>query len=126
MVLNRLWKACVNFESRFVVDKKQPGGLDRLFIQDELEIQANIVGLYTGLKWTKHDWNLFLSCALPLITKGIIVELAAYISSDYETIIPKTSEFWQTICTYYRKDTKNICEKQIESEDFAPNQKCKY
>ena len=66
-VLDRIWDSCTEFENRFVVGKEKPSDLNKSFIQDELKLNAPINGLYTALKNSKTDWNLLLSCDLPLI-----------------------------------------------------------
>ena len=71
-VLDRLWEACNRFEKRIVIGKEQPGDSGKHFLKDELDGQAPIIGLYTLLKNSTHDWNLLLSCDLPLMTEGIL------------------------------------------------------
>ncbi|MDP6456980.1 MAG: molybdenum cofactor guanylyltransferase [Candidatus Marinimicrobia bacterium] len=103
MVLNRLWQACAAFESRYVTGKEQPADLDKPFIQDELEIQAPIIGLYTALKQTQHDWNLLLSCDLPLMTADVFQTLWNRRSEDADIVVPQANNRVQVTCALYHR-----------------------
>ena len=68
-VLDHLWEKCSNFDSRWVVGKNQHIDLDKPFITDKLNMRAPFNGLFTALQHTRSEWNLILSCDLPLITR---------------------------------------------------------
>ena len=82
-VLDRIWGSCTEFENRFVVGKEKHADLNKPFIQDELKLNAPINGLYTALKNTKTDWNLLLSCDLPLVEPDIFLKLWNVQLQDY-------------------------------------------
>ena len=74
-VLDKIWNACDIFENRVIVGKAKPHSISYPFMQDELNINAPINGLYTSLKISKTDWVFLLSCDLPLIAKSVFETL---------------------------------------------------
>ncbi len=115
-VLDRMWQACADFESRSVVGKQQPSDLDKPFIRDELEIQAPIVGLYTALEYTQHDWNLLLSCDLPLVTADVFQTLWKNRSDDADIIVPQANDRIQVTCALYHRCLQKTVSKAIEND----------
>ena len=59
-ILDNIWNACDSFQNRFVIGKEKPNGIMKPFVQDELEINAPINGLYTALRHSTSDWILLL------------------------------------------------------------------
>ena len=115
-VLDRMWQACADFESRSVVGKQQPSDLDKPFIRDELEIQAPIVGLYTALEYTQHDWNLLLSCDLPLVTADVFQTLWKNRSDDADIIVPQANDRIQVTCALYHRRLQKTVSKTIKND----------
>ena len=59
-----------------VVGKKQYFG-NIPFIEDNLDIQCPMVGLYSALKQSDTDWNFIINVDMPLIDKEIVQYLAS-------------------------------------------------
>jgi len=94
-ILDRTWNLCDNFENRFVAGKKKPDSISYPFIQDELEIQSPINGIYSALNHSDSDsdWNLMISCDLPLMTKNIIYKLWKTTDKNSDAIVPFVSGY---------------------------------
>lgn len=118
-LLRRIWQACADFESRYVVGKEQRADLDKPFIQDELEMQAPIAGLYTVLKQTKHDWNLLLSCDLPLVTADVFRTLWNKRSDDADIIVPQANGRTQVTCALYHRRLQQAVSQAIEDDSLS-------
>ncbi|MCH7614011.1 MAG: molybdenum cofactor guanylyltransferase [Candidatus Marinimicrobia bacterium] len=118
-ILDRTWDACIDFEHRFVIGKKKPEDLKIPFIQDELEIQAPINGLYTALKYTTTDWNLLLSCDLPLISNNILQKLWIARSHDTDAIVPLANDKAQGTCAFYHKKIFPFVESAIHNANYS-------
>ena len=120
-VLNRILKSCKEFESRQVVGKEKPSQLPVPFIKDKWKIQAPIIGLQTALQKSKHDWNLILSCDLPLITARIIDQLWKNNNKDTDVIIPVVNDMLQTTCAFYHRNIIDLCTAGIQNNMLSLN-----
>ena len=120
-VLNRTLKSCKEFETRQVVGKEKPSQLPVPFIKDKWKIQAPIIGLQTALQKSKHDWNLILSCDLPLITARIIDQLWKNNNKDTDVIIPVVNDMFQTTCAFYHRKLLSLCTSVIQKNRLSLN-----
>ena len=105
-VLERLWKTCDGFESRIVIGKNKPVELDKPFLSDESNLQAPIIGLQTLLKNSEHNWNLLLSCDLPLLLGKPIKLLWESRDDRFDMIIPEAAGRLQVTCA--------LCHRRLE------------
>lgn len=118
-VLDRIWDSCTEFENRFVVGKEKPSDLNKSFIQDELKLNAPINGLYTALKNAKTDWNLLLSCDLPLICSKVFENLWESKSENCDAVIPISNGKMQVTCGLYHKRILPKMEHEIQKENYS-------
>ena len=118
-VLDRIWGACDIFEYRYIVGKEKPQGMEKPFIQDALEMNAPINGLYTALKNTQTDWILLLSCDLPLIDSKVFEKLWKSKLEDCDSVIPIANEKSQVTCGFYHKRILSTLEVEIEKENYS-------
>ena len=122
-ILDRTWNLCDNFENRFVAGKKKPDSISYPFIQDELEIQSPINGIYSALNHSDSDsdsdWNLMISCDLPLMTKNIIYKLWKTTDKNSDAIVPFVSGYVQATCAFYHKRILPQIPQQIENGDLS-------
>jgi len=118
-ILDRTWDACVDFDHRFVLGKKKPENFKKPFIQDKLEIQAPINGLYSALKHTSTDWILLLSCDLPLINFDILQKLWIAKADETEVIIPLANGRRQVTCALYNKKIFPRVESAIQQSQLG-------
>ena len=118
-VLDRIWGSCTEFENRFVVGKEKHADLNKPFIQDELKLNAPINGLYTALKNTKTDWNLLLSCDLPLVESDIFLKLWESRNEKCDAVIPIANGKIQVTCGFYHKRILPTIEHEIQKENYS-------
>ena len=118
-VLDRIWGSSTEFENRFVVGKEKHADLNKPLIQDELKLNAPINGLYTALKNTKTDWNLLLSCDLPLVEPDIFLKLWESRNKKYDAVIPIANGKIQVTCGFYHKRILSIIEHEIQKENYS-------
>ena len=75
-LLQRSWNLCTDlFESISIVAKSNYDFGEKRLIQDILNVQAPLTGIYTALKQSEHKWNFIISCDLPFISEEIILKL---------------------------------------------------
>ena len=118
-VLDRIWGSCTEFENRFVVGKEKHADLNKPFIHDELKLNAPINGLYTALKNTKTDWNLLLSCDLPLVESDIFLKLWGPRNEKCDAVIPIANGKIQVTCGFYHKRILPTIEHEIQKENYS-------
>ena len=119
-VLDQLWEKCSDFGSRWVVGKNLPIDLDKPFIVDKLILRAPFNGLYTALHHTQSEWNLILSCDLPLLTATVIEELWQKIHNHNNSygVIPKTKKGLEPLAGFYNRRSISLLNSRLESENY--------
>ena len=118
-VLDRIWDACMHFEERIVIGKKNPKDFKKPFIYDQLEIQAPINGLYTAMQHTEHDWIQLVSCDLPLIEADVFQILWNTKTLESDAVIPLTNNQHQVTCALYHRRILNYLKSAIDKNDFS-------
>ncbi len=118
-VLDQLWEKCSDFGSRWVVGKNQPIDLDKPFIVDKLILRAPFNGLYTALNHTQSEWNLILSCDLPLMTKTVIEKLWRKKNKNSYGVIPKISKGLEPLAGFYNQRLMSLLHSKLDNEDFC-------
>ncbi|MGA1226004.1 MAG: molybdenum cofactor guanylyltransferase [Tamlana sp.] len=76
-------------------------GLKR--IEDIIENEGPLAGIYSGLKHTKTDYNLILSCDIPLINSNILQKLIDAINDDSEVIQIESNGKTMPLIALYKK-----------------------
>ena len=118
-VLDHLWEKCSDFGSRWVVGKHQPIGLHNPFIKDKLILRAPFNGLYTSLQHTRSEWNLILSCDLPLMTATVIEKLWRKKDKNSYGVIPKTKKGLEPLAGFYNHRLISILKSRLKNENFS-------
>ncbi len=118
-VLDRIWDACNAFENRVVVGKNFSSENSYPFIKDILKIEAPVNGLYTALESTETDWNLLLSCDLPLIDSFIFHSLRTHITEQTDAVLPIANGITQVTCGLYRKRILPVIENEIQKNHYS-------
>ena len=119
-VLDHLWEKCSDFGSRWVVGKDQPVEMDKPFIVDKLILRAPFNGLYTALHHTQSEWNLILSCDLPLLTATVIEQLWQKIHNHNNSygVIPKTKKRLEPLAGFYNRRSISLLNSRLENENY--------
>ncbi len=80
-------------------------GLPRPVIPDDLPNRGPLGGIYTGLRHTRTEFNLFLGCDLPFMPSRFLRFLAALaLETGADVTVPQTPDArLQTLCAAYRR-----------------------
>ncbi|WP_157804989.1 molybdenum cofactor guanylyltransferase [Confluentibacter lentus] len=84
-------------------------GLKRL--EDTIENAGPLAGVYSGLKQSKTDYNLVLSCDIPLINSNILEKLIDAIDYDSEIIQIESHGKTMPLIALYKKQCEYIFSK---------------
>jgi len=119
-LLQRSWNLCTDlFESISIVAKSNYDFGEKRLIQDILNVQAPLTGIYTALKQSEHKWNFIISCDLPFISEEIILKLWDKTSDECDSILPITSRGIEPTCSFYSITSLPTIEHMIENGNLS-------
>ncbi len=119
MILDHIWNCCKNFQSRHLIGKNNFTNHDYNYILDQLIIQSPISGVYTALNHSKTEWNMILSCDLPLLNSNILEKIWKKADKDFDAIIPYVNNKHQYTCALYNKKCLPIIKSNIDSGFYS-------
>lgn len=99
-------------------------GLKR--IEDDIENAGPLAGIYSGLKHSKTDYNLVLSCDIPLINSTILQKLLDAMDDDSQIIQIESQGKTMPLIALYKKQCEPIFLKLLNEGErrlqYAVNQ----
>jgi molybdenum cofactor guanylyltransferase len=105
--------------------------VDAPLIGDVIPARGPLGGIYSGLRWTRTEFNLFLACDLPFVNARLlrlIVERA--LAGRADVTIPECREGeYQPLCAVYRRRARNairanLARGQNKVTRFFPHVHC--
>ena len=72
-------------------------------IDDLIEDSGPLAGLYTGLSYSTTEYNLVLSCDVPLINNEILVNLISGMDESYDIVQLKSQDKTIPLIAIYKK-----------------------
>ena len=89
---------------------------------DELPDQAPMIGIYSCLKRSETELNIFLSCDMPLISTSMIGFLLAK-SAAFDITVPiHENGQIEPLCGIYKKSSIVIIKEFIDSRNYRLNE----
>ena len=89
---------------------------------DELPDQAPIIGIYSCLKRSETEINIFLSCDMPLMSTSMIGFLIAK-SAAFDITVPiHENGQIEPLCGIYKKSSIGILKEFIDKENYRLNE----
>ena len=82
-------------------------------------IRDRFNGLYTALHHTQSEWNLILSCDLPLLTATVIEQLWQKKHNNSYGVIPKTKKGLEPLAGFYNRRLISLLNSKLDNEDFS-------
>ncbi|SFC43483.1 molybdenum cofactor guanylyltransferase [Algibacter lectus] len=99
-------------------------GLNR--VNDSIENAGPLAGIYSGLKESRTDYNLVLSCDIPLINSDVLRQLISAVENTSEVIQIESNNRKMPLIALYSKSCKTKFERLLNSGErklqFAVNQ----
>jgi molybdenum cofactor guanylyltransferase len=83
-------------------------------LKDEYPNIGPMGGLHAGLKASKTEHNLFLSCDMPLINEEVI-RLLLQNSENYQAVVPVVDKQFFPVCSYYHSSVLPMLEQEIKA-----------
>lgn len=95
-------------------------------IEDEVKESGPLAGLCSGLKKSKTEWNLVLSCDIPLITSEILTLLVEAVDETSEVIQIESNNKTMPLIALYKTACKDKFYELLKSGErrmqYAVNQ----
>jgi molybdenum cofactor guanylyltransferase len=86
---------------------------------DELPVQASMIGIWSCLKRSQTELNIFLSCDMPLVPASLFEYLLSN-SGTYDVIVPTDSmNQIEPLCGIYRHNLIQSFERAINEKDYS-------
>lgn len=84
-------------------------------IVDKWPDQGPLAAVCTGLHSSRTEWNIFLACDLPLVSRQFmrfLVERVRATRSD--AVVPRAEDGWQPLCAAYHSRCRTVFAQAIE------------
>ncbi|MBI3933434.1 MAG: molybdenum cofactor guanylyltransferase [Acidobacteria bacterium] len=83
-------------------------------LEDQSPGQGPLGALYTGLRNSTCDWNLFFACDLPHLSRRFVeILLKRARETSAQAVVPKAGERWQPLCAAYHRSCLPLMEAVI-------------
>ena len=90
-------------------------GLKR--IEDEIKNAGPVAGIHSGLKASKTEYNLVLSCDIPLINTNILKQLITNIENDIDIVQIESQGQTMPLIALYKKKCETIFHKLLLEDE---------
>ena len=88
-------------------------------IPDQFKVKAPLAGIHAGLKSSRTDWNLILTCDMPNISRELIDMLLSALNENLRMVVPLHYGFLEPLCGFYHKDLLPLIEYHIALKKFS-------
>ncbi len=86
-------------------------------IKDVVKDAGPVAGIYSGLETTKSEYNLVLSCDIPLINTSILEKLIDAIDDTSEIIQIEANGKTMPLIAFYKKDCKEKFYNALQNDE---------
>ena len=105
--------------SQLLISANQPGyknfGIE--LVADQYPDCGPAGGLHAALKVAKTDWNIVVSCDMPLLSKELF-ELLLKNKDGYKAVIPKHQNALEPMAALYHRSLADFFEQKILQGNF--------
>jgi molybdenum cofactor guanylyltransferase len=89
-------------------------------VKDVFPVMAPLAGIHAGLKSSKTDWNLVLTCDMPNIPKQLVEYLQEDLDEKVELVLPAHDRYFEPLCGFYHRKLIPVIEKNILENRLSP------
>ncbi len=88
---------------------------------DLLPIQAPIIGIYSCLKRSDSDWNIFLSCDMPMVDHRLF-DLLLSQRDGVDAVVPFHQDGMEPLCSTFSRRVLPFLEERIANGQYGIQQ----
>jgi molybdopterin-guanine dinucleotide biosynthesis protein A len=86
---------------------------------DEYQVKAPVNGLCSCLKRSGTDWNIVLTCDMPLIGTKLFAHLLGQVHEDDAAIPVHGQGFVEPLCGLYNRSSLPVMERRMEAGQYS-------
>ncbi len=86
-------------------------------ISDLVENSGPLAGLYTGLNYSSTEYNLVLSCDVPLIQTKVLKKLIAEVHRELDIVLLQSNDKATPLVALYKKQCAVKCLELLEQDE---------
>lgn len=86
-------------------------------VKDMIKDSGPLAGLYSGLKYSNTEYNLVLSCDIPMIKTEILKKLIDSDYKNYDVIQIKSGNKTMPLIALYKKQSMNTCLELLQQDE---------
>ena len=83
-------------------------------IEDVIKDAGPLAGIYSGLQYSKTDYNLVVSCDVPLITCEVLKQLSDNYEEGFDVIQLKSNQKTMPLTAIYKKTCEQLIKKLLD------------
>ena len=83
-------------------------------IEDDIKNSGPLAGLYSGLKYSDTDYNLLVSCDVPLITESVLQKLINNYEENIDVIQLESHQKTMPLTALYNKSCKQTIKDLLD------------
>ncbi len=87
--------------------------LDFPVVSDVLPVNAPLAGIHAGLRASKRDWNLVLTCDMPNVSKGVIEQLCLALDDNLRMVVPSHNGYIEPLCGFYHRSIIHVMDRNM-------------
>ena len=91
--------------------------LDVRIVQDVIEDQSSLVGLYSGLLTSSNRHSFVVACDMPFLKKEVIHYLTS-LADGYDAVVPLHNGHYEPLHGVYSSSCLKVLEERIREKDF--------
>lgn len=100
-------------------------------VADVIKDNGPLAGIYSALLNSKTNYNLVISCDMPLLNVEILDFLLQQCDNNHQAFVIKHNGQTEPLCAVYTSDCRDVFKKRIEAEQLGvyhalKDVKCKY
>jgi molybdenum cofactor guanylyltransferase len=89
-------------------------------VNDIYPVKAPLAGIHAGLKFSKTDWNLVLTCDMPNVSSKFIEYLISKLEKEKTLILPAHDGYIEPLCGFYHKSLVPMIESNFGKNRLSP------
>lgn len=108
------------FENIIIVsnDPMQYSEWNALIVSDIFPIRSSLTGIHAGLFSLSTPYAFMTACDAPFLKKELIQHLVGLADTQFDVIVPETSEGFEPLCAVYSKHCLGVIENHLKRRKF--------
>jgi len=104
-------------ETTLIGPQDRYGNLGLPVVADKWPDQGPLAAVYTGLLSSNTEWNIFLACDLPLLSRQFIQLLVERTRATHSDVVaPRTQDGWQPLSAAYHSRCRTALARAMQGD----------